>query len=80
MKRFSFFVIFLLALMLLLAACQPVEPLTPAAEDVLEKETEISPTEAPTVDNVVALELVGPSESVSLTMSELMALPVSEGA
>jgi len=66
----------LLALAIGFAACGPQAPVTPV-ELLAPTQTE-APAE-PTAPAAPVLEIVGPSETLSITMDDLMALPASEG-
>ncbi len=79
MKRFSLLMTSLIALMFLLAACGTAATPEPAPTAPPAPTAEPAPTETPVVDDTVVVEIVGPTETVALTMSELMALPVTEG-
>jgi DMSO/TMAO reductase YedYZ molybdopterin-dependent catalytic subunit len=62
-----------------MAACTPAATPAPEPTDSPAPTTAPEPTDEPAADDTVVIEIVGPDETVSLTMSELMALPVSEG-
>lgn len=80
MKRFAFLISLLISLTLLLAACGATPALEPApATEVPTKIPTEVPTETPPVDDTIVVEIVGPTETVALTMSDLLALPVTEG-
>jgi hypothetical protein len=68
---------FLLALALTFAACGAVTPEpAPATEEPTIAPTDIPPTEAPAVP---VLEIVGATETKTMTMADLMAMPATEG-
>lgn len=68
---------FLLALALTLAACGAVTPEpAPATEEPTIAPADIPPTEAPAVP---VLEIVGATETKTMTMADLMAMPATEG-
>ena len=67
----------LLALAFGFAACGPQAPITPAVVEA-PAITE-APTEAPAIPEPAVLEIVGPSQNLSLSMAELVALPATEG-
>ena len=78
----------LLLFVFLLAGCQPVaEPVVeaPVVEPVAEEPTQVivEPTAVPEPTEEVSqepvLELIGPNGTMTFTMSELQALPVTEG-
>lgn len=79
MKRIALFVTLLLSLSVLMAACTPAA--TPAPEPTAPPAPTTAPesTDEPAADDTVVIEIVGPSETVSLTMAELQALPATEG-
>jgi DMSO/TMAO reductase YedYZ molybdopterin-dependent catalytic subunit len=72
----------LLILAFVFSACGPGTPITPQ-ETAAPEETQAPPTSPPPTETPVpampVLEIVGPSQDLSLTMAELMALPATEG-
>lgn len=77
-KLLIFAGVWTLTLAFVFAACGPSAPATPA-ETVAPAPTTIPTEPEPTESAEPVLEIVGPSESLSLTMAELMALPATEG-
>ncbi len=75
--RFILIGVLLLTLALIGAACAAVTPeSTPAVEEPTPVPTNIPPTEAPAAP---VLEIVGAAETKTMTMADLMAMPVTEG-
>lgn len=69
--------VLLLTLTLIGAACAAVAPeSTPAVEEPTLIPTDIPPTEAPAAP---VLEILGATETKTMTMADLMAMPVTEG-